>query len=441
MSWVLAAVASGALLSMVRAAARRLATPRAWADAADALGFHWDHDDQRLRMRGELQGAYVRLTAPMPGAEQSGGTVRLVLVPERPLHVGAKLARGDRIRAPWELDEEIGDVAVDRPFFLEGPPDLLAAMLGVDARQVLDSLSFASSVVIEDGRIEIECRGKLRAERLQALVERAAELHQEVFWRSRNVPERLFLNARDDPNPAVRKTNLRALLTRHADSEHGERGAELALDSDDPRLRALGAAWLGERGLMTLGQTIRDARVAEADRLYALDLLMRGGGFSEELERCLRLCDGAVLSAVAERVSWTRDERMVSLLLERAPEVSGTTAVGFCRAFALLADARAEPHLLRWLEDADEEVQAEAAGALAHAGTTRAVEALLERTDGFMRSNQLKSAARHAVQMIQRRVLDADVGDVSLAEPAEGEGELSIVHASGDLALADGGER
>jgi hypothetical protein len=188
-----------------------------------------------------------------------------------------------------------------------------------------------------------------------------------------------------------------------------------------------------------LGQMVRDERLFETDRLHALDLLMRSGGFSAELGRCLRQCEGAVLSAVAERASWTRDGRMVSLLVERAPAVSGTAAVGFCRAFALLADTRAEPQLLRWLDDADEQVQAEAAGALAHAGTTRAVPALLERTDGFMRSNQLKSAARHAVQMIQSRVLDADVGDVSLAEPADGAGELSIVDAPGDLTLADGG--
>lgn len=435
----MAALVAVSALALAALRQERDAT-RSWADAADELEFRWTRNKHGLRMRGSVKGASVSVTAMPRDQTSEHGPVRVAFTPESPLHQEAKVARGDQLRLPWLEDVEIGDEELDGPFFLDGPPDLLAAMLNAEAREVLEQLRFASSVVVAHGAIDSEFHFRATRERLIEAVRCGEALFREVFWRSRNVPERLYCNAKDDPHPDVRRTNLRQLLLHHGDTDYGERGARLALEGDDADLRVLGASALGPEGMPLLGAMVRNPTMPVEARLDALERGMGRGDFDAQLERSLHECEGEVLSAVVERVATTRSPELRRRLFERAAGVSGVGAIGFCRAFGHLADTRAEPHLLRWLEDANTEVQAEAAAALAHAGTTRAVQPLLERTSGLLRTPQLKSAARHAVQMIQARVQHTDVGDLSLATADDGSGELSLATPAGELTLADRGD-
>ncbi len=438
MSWAVAALVAVSALALAALRQERDAT-RSWADAANELEFQWTRNKHRLRMLGSVKGASVRMTATPRDQASQGAAVRLVFTPESPLHQEAKVARGDELCLPWLEDVAIGDPELDGPFFLDGPRDPLAAMLNAEAREVLEQLRFASSVVVAHGTIDLEFHFRATRERLVEAVRCGEALSREVFWRSRNVPERLYCSARDDPHPSVRRTNLRQLLLHHGETDYGERGARIALEGDAD-LRVLGASALGAEGTPLLGAMVRNPTMPDEARLHALERGMNRGDFDAQLERSLQECQGEVLSAVVERVATTRSPELRRRLSERAVGVSGVGAIGFCRAFGHLADTRAEPHLLRWLEDASTEVQAEAAAALAHAGTTRAVQPLLEGTGGLLRTPQLKSAARHAVQMIQARMRHTDVGDVSLATPDDGGGELSLATPAGELTLADRGD-
>jgi len=61
---------------------------------------------------------------------------------------------------------------------------------------------------------------------------------------------------------------------------------------------------------------------------------------------------------------------------------------------------------------------------------------LLEHGKGLLTNGELKAACRAAVDRIQGRLGDADAGRLTLAEPADHAGGLSLPSAEGKLSVA-----
>jgi HEAT repeat protein len=182
------------------------------------------------------------------------------------------------------VDIEVGDAALDGMLSLMGPPPLVRAMLDGPARGALLALarspSRARSLRIRDGELRIDTvEGNVgELERLARLaLTAAARLRQAPA----DVPARLAANAREDHDPAVRRSNLQTLVREFPDHALTAPTIRAASEDGDGEVRLAAARAMGEEGRPVLLALARDTAVDDACSAHAIDAL--GDGSLAEL--------------------------------------------------------------------------------------------------------------------------------------------------------------
>ena len=413
----------------------------AWQQAATALDMDLTFDSRRATLRGRFEGARVEATT-YQGSDRTKGGVSITVTREDSHHSDVRLTRHPPLRAPGSTVLQLGDRRFDREVYLEGSNVAIAAMLTSAVRKDLRDLMKQAAVVVDRGRLEIDHAGFPSSKRLTELVAAARELFVELFRPDERTAERLLDNAHNDTVEAVRETNLRLLLEVFPHTEPGQRAVQMGLAHPTARIRMLAAAAKPDGAIETLGAMLRDERIEHKERADALPLSNElGEAFHPELKLALTSVEPPLQARIIDHIAGLGARELLPELRQLVPDARSETGPALCRAFVALEDHQAEPQLLQMLDRGDLETQIHAARALAQLGTVRAVQPLMEIASGLMRPTQLKSAARHAVATIQEHLGDADVGDVSLATPAETQGELSLAEQPGELTVIDGDEK
>jgi hypothetical protein len=409
----------------------------AWRQTGTALGLELTVKQGHATLRGSSDGIHVEATT-YAGSPLAQGSVYITITGVEAPHAGVRLSRQPFANAPGSTELQLGDFGFDRRVYLEGTDVAVAAMLTTTARSSMRELMRRATVVVDGGHVELTYPGYPTGPELIELIEMGRQLFVDLSLRGQTVAERLLDNAREDEVDAVRETNLRLLLEVFPETEAGQRGVELALGHRSARLRMLGAAALPEGAAEALGAMLRDKRMTDQERAEVLPLSTKlGSAFHPELKLALAATDEVLQARIVDHIAELGAREFLPELRQQAVHARGEGCGAFCRAFVALDDREAEPLLLQLLAGSDLAGRVQAAHALAKLGTVRAVAPLLEISSALLTPIQLKSAARKAIGAIQARLGEADVGDVSLVAPANGEGELSLAEQPGELTVVD----
>jgi hypothetical protein len=378
---------------------------RAWSistrEVAESLGLEWSKGawNERPFAAGRIGADVVRIERYLAGSGRQRHWAMRIRVDTPLAYDGLTLSRESALAGITKVftgeDVEIGADAFDRAIKVGGAADAEAiSWLGCEVRAAAMSAIDGLGAKLACGEIKLETPNvRYRAAELEQTVRTMLALSSALKRQPRRIEERLLANATEDPIPAVRARNLRALVERHRPSREVSAAIERARDDRAPIVRVIAAAAMGDEGL---------------DRLLAL-------------------------AASADAPSAVRAQACLAI----GPR------------FLSNASARAEAKeiersLVGLLDDPHEATAATAARALAFAGSLDAVPQLLAHAEGLMRSGALKSAAKEAVADIRARIggeggrlslAAADGGELSL-EQAAGAGALSLEDAGGALSVA-----
>jgi hypothetical protein len=415
------AVAAGVFYGVVLAViGRHRARFRAWHRAAAAARLEDIRASDRLFgafLEGHAGGLQVRLERYRHGRYESG--TRVVIQGLARLSVRREgVATAIEKRFLGETEIELGAPSFDERCFVNGSPALACSVLDADVRRRLASLVEGRLEVEEkrwlgvraglsEGTLRLECRDGwgVSSERVRDLLRGGLDLAQRLTLPP-DVPQRIALNLRSEPEPGVRVAAL-LTLAREYPKHPVTRPALLAARQDasaEVRLRA--AMALGAEGQETLRALVADAATNDACAARAVAAL--GVELpSEEAVNALRL---ALDSGHAE------------------------TAIACLGTLSVRGTVASEDALLAALLCPLDDVRIAAARALGRAGTADAVRDLLAVSESG--PGELRRAARQAIAEIQSRLPGASPGQLSLAGGEAG--ALSLAeNVAGGLLLVE----
>jgi hypothetical protein len=320
---------------------------------------------------------------------------------------------------------ELGDGEFDRAVYLYGLPDLACAIFDAPTRWVTSRLvqgsiegtvegggrsawvDFEGQVSLENGALRLNIgepsRGTV-AEQLSAALPLLLAIARRLVQPS-DLAGALVRNLREDPLPAVRLENLRALIEGHRAAPGADEALVAALGDASEEVRLHAALALGERGHDTL-RAIASSDGGK-DRHAAQATAALGKHFP--LEQAVQ----ALTRAVSTRQPARAQACVDTLARSGGPE--------------------AEAALIAALSARDAAVLSAVAGALERVGTVAAVMPLREAAE---RVRELRRTAERAVGAIQSRIEGASPGQLSLA--AGEAGQVSLVEdAHGRLSVPD----
>jgi hypothetical protein len=278
---------------ILRRAARALGWPVPWLSWPSEVGGHVD-------------GLAVRVSRPHLGDVHAPVQIS-VFGPPGEIEIEGEGLGSLVSRVLGDRDVLTGDAAFDRRLFVKGKtPEVLSA-LDAETREALLRLSERGNVRVDGGLVRVETRRVVAsAKGFVDTVRAVVALVKSAPW-SRRVAQGLAENARRDPVPEVRLSNLKALdkdwpsqarevwnaalsdpnelVRAHAAIREGPDGQEMLLDlAASPTLkdeyaaeviRALGAALTEPRTLEILADALRRERDAVA-RAAIEALALRG---------------------------------------------------------------------------------------------------------------------------------------------------------------------
>ncbi len=334
------------------------------------------------------------------------------------------------MRRVFRSSAEVGDPQFDAGIDIEGDAPLLLALFNAATRHNLVAKLAGARVRIRGHAVAVTAHAGpvLCLEVAMALGGRLATL---------DTGDALASLVESDPHAAVRFRALEHLNTHFA----GERTAAVtqhALGDPDPTVRLRAAKILNDEGVLTelvCDSTLtlrlrRDAVLAthDLDEPQAVRVLGRAlRTDSLELQLAvIRSVRGRRLSVLipqlwrlVRRVAFDRESGSLDLVLEVA---SCASVVG---------GADAEQMLIELLNSPRKPVQREAVLGLGVIGSGAAVEPL-RQTPGMSRY------ALHAIENIHARIGGGGMGGaLTLIDPIEESGALTIVEVSGGLTLTD----
>lgn len=454
-------IAAGALLGALayldhHGSLRRL---QRWQEAAARLGLRHEGDKNERTIQGRRRGVPVQahyerqvqqvgkyVSAQEKTTLYAGGDGEI----PRTLSLEKSALRrlGDLVPS---RDARIGDAEFDRFVQLPQLDEYVCAALSHEARTLLLQLLRQGGEVREGVLWLVDQAGSDHDQGwLEQQLDALALLGAELSVLPSTLHRRLALNARTDPSPGVRLTNLRFLSrpSQHTSAELLRNTARALLGDPDVDVRSLAACQLGAEGFPALRAIANDRSLDAAPRVTALEALGQADapGLLPLLGELLSQPGSpellvAVLTGVATlQLGSLRD---AVLTCSKSPHDSVRAAAArtlgkLVAAPVLLtpADSRAamEQRLWQLLADPSDEVQLASAEALGEVGSVRAVEPLLELTRGLLGRGALRQAARAAITQIQSRLGNVDAGRVSLADAAL-EGAVALSEAA---ALRDG---
>jgi len=428
------------LSTALRHRRQRSRRQQAFQEAATACGlqvvtiFCAADDPQVLARAGPLQ---VRIDDFPPA-----GTEVVVVTPGPPGFYGVRI-RDELYQSLWAREIEVGDEAFDSKFFIEGPIQLIYALLDAEVRHLLIRVNAESRLEIVCGEI----RAKLHESQITYILPLLLDLGRR-FAQPLSAAQRLAENARQDPVATVRLRNLLLLVREHPGDPGTVETLRAACSDARPEIRLRAAQELGAEGrdvLLEMAESeLEDKWNAQAISILGRDL---------PLDRATTLLNAAlsrhrILTACAclEVLGTSGGAPEVDVLAKVLVLEHGELAVAAALALGRTGSTAAEPPLILALEHESAEVLVAAANALAEVGTAAAVLPLKEAAGRIAHHRELHRAARQAIAAIQSRLPEASPGQLSLAAAAAGQlslapaeaGQLSLAsHPSGQLSLPD----
>jgi hypothetical protein len=326
---------------------------------------------------------------------------------------------------------EIGDGYLDSLFFIQGPAQLVFALLDAETRRLLGDVHVKSQLEISSGKIQaVVTKDAKVPEVLPLLLE-----VRKRFSPTLEIPRRLAENANQDPEPGVRLQNL-LLLIRELPNDPGTPEVLRKACSDpspEIRLRAAKALGAEARGiLLELAEGLKEDAVS-AEAVSTLDRQLPFERATAILDSALSLRHLQTARVCLEAIGRSGAAAAVDLLSKVLEKESGELAPAAAQALGRTGSPAAEPSLIVALQRDQADLRVAAANALGRVGSVAAVLPLKEMADRFL-LGEVRKAARQAIAEIQSRVQGASPGQLSLAGAEAG--QLSLAEA-GQLSLAE----
>jgi len=421
-------VGAGSIAAKISLDRQRL---RRWEEAVTDCGLQVEESSSLLKPRLRARSGPVTVRLRSCG-DKGKSTLIVVQAPASPELGKVRIRPEPMIQVGGEI--EVGDGRFDDAFRLEGPPQVVLALLDAKTRRLLSEVKERAKVEIAHGELRsIVYREKRNAGLLPTLLPALLEIARHLPA-PQSMVERLTGNATRDPEPGVRLQNLLLLARELPGSPETEGALRQACSDTVPGIRLQAARELGAEGrgvLLELAEGLEDDGVsAEAVAVLAPELAF---------ERLVSLLSQArsrrslrTARAGLEALGRLRDPA-VETLTKVLEEEYGELAPAAARALGETGSAAAEPALLQALARDDAEVRVAAAEALGHTGTAAAVLPLQEAA-GLL-PGELHRAARQAIAEIQSRLHGAAPGQLTLAGAETG--QLSLAQEGGELSLAE----
>ena len=320
---------------------------------------------------------------------------------------------------------ELGDTGFDGAFFVGGPPALVYSFLDNPTRAILFRLNEEGSVQVTSTAI---CAQFLEGdeERLLPFTLRSLIALGERLVRRTETAVRLAANARDDPYPGVRLSNLRCLIREFGEDPVVDGTLRAACSDRSAEIRIQAATALGDDGLDTLMAMADDMGLGDAWSAAAVTALGRRFSFEAAeatLDRALHGRRFETARACIEVLGSTNEAAIEPLVRALEVEASLVPAAA-ARALGSLRAAAAEAPLIRALRGDAPGLRLAAAEALGRCGSVAAVAPLRG------------AAERHSESAFRRAVRQA-VAEIQARQPGASPGQLSlVVTEAGQLSLA-----
>lgn len=344
---------------------------------------------------------------------------------------------------PRGREIEVGDPPFDTTFFIEGPAQVVLAMLDTKMRRLLLDVSSQCRLEISRGELRAEMSPRKVSQILPLLVEIGNQLAEPL-----DIPSRLAENAKGDGSAGVRLQNLRVLLHELPDHPRTAEALHEAITDPSPETRLRAAKELGDGGrdvLLELAESMEDDSVS-AEAVSILDQKLPFEHTSAILSQALITRHTRTARACLEALGRNGGTAAIHVLAEVMTLEEGELAAAAAQALGAIGSPAAEPALILALQREDSDLQAAAASALGRVGSVEAVLPLKEAAEGSWFGLVLRRAARQAIAEIQSRLQGASPGQVSLAETEAGQlslaqmetGQLSLAEAGGQLSFPTG---
>ncbi len=407
-----------------------------WAAAAAKLGLKFQSSAwfQKRRITGYLDRFAIELSNDKSHHRTSA---RMIISAgeeiDKDLTICAESTWTDLKKQIGGEDILVHDSDFDTRVYLRGNEPRILALLTDEARQAILDLLALGDGRVSSGMVQIDLPQNSESDHIVALAKAGTKVaaHLTFALPAHAVEHVLAANALIDRDAEVRRRNLQCLcamqsprptLSRNAALPEGyarqaevAHAARVALSETDPYKRLPAALLIGgEEGFSAL------KAIAEDDDVRAN----------------LRSC---ALTLMKVRYDWEKVAPTVAIAFRSSSEELLKAAVwdvGDTKALELFGSAAGELDLIRLLSCGVKEVILMAAEVLRQTGSIRAVEPLLRLADSRV-SAELKVAARSAIHRIQGRLGDIEAGRLSLTEPEEKAGALSLAHEDGELSLAE----
>jgi hypothetical protein len=347
----------------------------------------------------------------------------------------------------------VGDGVLNPGIYAQGSPEVVLACLDKATRESLNALvrdaesapqgagrTPVASVL--DGRVFARFTVALLEQRdaFEQAVKQVIELARRLSIPRETIAERLLANFRAEDRDDLRLRFLDTLLHTFGPNGPGGVAAREGARDRDPRVRLRAANALGAAGYDVLERLVTDETVVEDVRIQALRSLVlaapgRGrrvvvGLLQSNASAALRR---AAIELAGRPLGVTEALQTIALMAEGSDSL---TAAAVARTLGLLGSPEAEPPLLALLQRPELDVKLAAARALGEVGTIRAVETLLELSQHRGIDSTLREVAGEALARIQAQLGPAERGRLSVVDPAELGGNLSLASEAGAGALS-----
>ena len=253
---------------------------------------------------------------------------------------------------------------------------------------------------------------------------------------------------RSDPSALARQKAFALLLDREALTV-AERDALLAgaLDDPDAGIRLRACIHRGDAS-SRIAEIARETNALASTRTEALEYVERNGSRAlagKTALGCLEAAHESVRTLAAGMAGRFGVREAVPVLVARTREkTSDEEMAAVATALGELGDPEAEPALLELLERhaaGNRELRIEVVHALARVGTAASVPALRAIEGGALIAGDLERAATAAIATLQSRLEGAGAGQISIAEPADEAGALTVADTEGALSVAAAGKK
>jgi hypothetical protein len=331
---------------------------------------------------------------------------------------------------------EIGDEYFDSYFLIQGPPQLVFALLDAETRRLLFDLKAKCQLEISSGEIRgVLFRDDQIPEVLPLLLDAGKRFAQPV-----EALRCLARNANQDPEPGVRLQNLLLLVRELPYDPITTEMLRKACSDPIPKIRLRAAKTLGAEARAVLLELVEEDLKDDAVSAEAVSILDRELPFERTaaiLDRALRGRRIQTARACLEIIGRSGAADAAGVLARVLEKGYDELALATAQALGATGSPAAEPPLILALLREKTDLQVAAAQALGRIGSVAAVLPLKEANQRFWLDLKLRQATRQAISEIQSRVEGGSPGQLSLAGADTGQLSLATDPA-GQLSL--GGE-